>query len=131
MLWFLRLLFLLVLGSMLCVTSWAGWHQSLYAIPHEVATNPWFIATLFDAYWGFVTFYVWLAWKEQSPGARCLWFVAVVLLGNIAMSTYVLSELFRVRDSSQLIEVVARRNPGRLVLPSALVAVAAVIYLLA
>jgi hypothetical protein len=131
MLWFLRILFFAVLGSMLWVTSWASLQQSLFSIPHEVIRNPWFIATLFDAYWGFVTFFVWQAWKERSLAARVLWFVAVILLGNLAMALYMLGELFRIRDSSQLAEVFTRRNPGRLRLPAALVAAAVGIYLVA
>jgi len=131
MLWFLRILFLGTLGSMLWVTSWASLHQSIYAIPREVFTHPWFIATLFDAYWGFLTFYVWQAWKEQSLAARALWFIAVMLLGNIAMSLYVLAELFRIGTSSQLPAVITRRNPGRILLPATLVGAAAAIYLLA
>ena len=131
MLWFLRLLFLVVLGSMLWVTSWASLQQSIFAIPGEVLSHPWFIATLVDAYWGFLTFYVWQAWKEQSLAARVLWFIAVMLLGNIAMSIYLLAELFRIRESAQLAEVITRRNPGRVSLPAALVAVAFGVYLLA
>ena len=131
MLWFLRLLFLGVLGSMFWVTSWASLHQSIYAIPREVLAHPWFIATLFDAYWCFLTFYIWQAWKEQSLAARVLWFIAVMLLGNIAMSIYVLAELFRIHESSQLAEVITRRNPGRILLPATLVAAAVGIYLLA
>lgn len=131
MIWFLRLLFLGVLASMLWVTGWASLHQSIRAIPREVLTHPWFIATLFDAYGGFVTFYVWQAWKERSLGARVLWFIAVMLLGNIAMALYVLAELFRIRDASQLGEVITRRNRGSLTLPAALVAAAAGVCLLA
>ena len=52
-------------------------------------------------------------------------------LGNIAMSLYVLAELFHLRTSAQLSEVITRRNPGRLPLPAALVAAAIGIYLLA
>lgn len=130
MLWFLRLLFLIVLGSMLAVTSWAGLHQSLHAIPRAVYSDPWFVATLFDTYWGFVTFYLWQAWKERSLPARMLWFVAVILLGNIAMSIYVLTELFRIRESSQLAEVIVRRNPGRIALPATLAAAGVIVYLL-
>jgi hypothetical protein len=83
-LWFLRLLFIAILGSMLAVTSWASGQCALFAIPRDVFTHPWFIATLFDAYWAFVTFTVWVIWKEQSLAARILWFVAVILWGNIA-----------------------------------------------
>jgi hypothetical protein len=129
MLWFFRLLFMVILGSMLWVTGWASLHQPIFATPRAIVTHPWFIATLFDAYWGFVTFYVWQAWKERSAGARVLWFTAVMLLGNIAMSTYVLAELFRIRESSQLTEVISRRNPGHIRLPALLVAVTVGVYL--
>jgi predicted permease len=131
MLWFLRFLFIAVLGSMLWVTSWASMRGSILAIPRDVFTHPWFIATLFDAYFGFVTFYVWQAWKEQSLAGRVLWFIAVMLLGNLAMSIYLLAELFRINKSAQLAEVISRRNPGRLMLPGALVAASIGIYLLA
>ena len=59
--------------------------------------NPWAWATLYDAYFGFVTFYCWVAWRERSLGAKVLWFVLVLLLGNIAMSLYVLLQLFGLR----------------------------------
>lgn len=131
MLWFLRLLFLAVLGSMLWVTSWASMRVSLFAIPREVVAHPWFIATLFDAYFGFLTFYLWLAWKERSLVARVLWFLDVMLLGNLAMALYVLVELFRIEDSSQLGEFFKQRHPGRLPLPAALLAAALVVYLIA
>jgi len=131
MLWFLRFLFIAVLASMLWVTSWASLRVSILAIPRDVFTHPWFIATLFDAYFGFLTFYVWQAWKEQSLAARVLWFINVMLLGNLAMAIYVLVELFRIKESSQIAEVISRRNPGPLALPSALVAASVGIYLLA
>lgn len=131
MLWFLRFLFIAVLGSMLWVTSWASLQVSILAIPREVFTHPWFIATLFDAYFGFLTFYVWQAWKEQSLAARVLWFINIMLLGNLAMAIYMLVELFRIKETAQLVEVFSRRNPGRLALPGVLVAASIGIYLLA
>lgn len=131
MLWFLRLLFIAVLGAMLWVTSWASLHVSILAIPRDVFTHPWFIATLFDAYFGFLTFYVWLAWKEQSLVARVLWFINVMLLGNLAMAIYLLVELFRIKESAQFTEVISQRNPGRLPLPAALTAASIGIYMVA
>ena len=68
----------------------------------EVFTHPWFIATLFDAYWAFIAFYVWVAWKEQSAAARVGWFVAIIALGNIAMAAYLLRELFAVPAAGPL-----------------------------
>ena len=133
MILFLRLLFLVVIASMLAVTSWASLPTRLFSIPRDVLGHPWFIATLFDAYWAFVAFYVWVAWKEQSLAARVLWFVAIIALGNIAMAAFMLRELFAVSaaDSSALTAVFTRRNPGKLVLPGALTAASVAVYLLA
>lgn len=131
MILFLRALFVVVIASMLAVTSWASLHTSLFAIPREVFTHPWFIATLLDAYWAFVAFYVWVAWKEQSPAARVLWFVAIIALGNIAIAAYMLRELFRVPAAGPLGEVFTQRNPGTLVLPGILTVASIAVYLLA
>ncbi len=130
---FLRSLFIVVIASMLAVTSWASLHTPLFAIPREVFTHPWFIATLFDAYWAFVAFSVWVAWKEQSLAARALWFVAIIALGNIAMAAFMLRELFGVNasDVNALNHVFTRRNPGTLLLPGLLTAASIAVYLLA
>lgn len=132
MIWFLRGLFVVVLGSMLWVTTWAGLHQSLGAFARSATIrDPWVIATLFDAYWAFIAVYVWVAWKEQSLAARVLWFVALIALGNLAIAAYFLRELFSVPATGPLAEVFARRNPGRVVLPGILTAASVAIYLLA
>ncbi len=131
MIWFLRVLFAVVIGSMLWVTSWASGQCALFAIPREVFTHPWFIATLFDAYWGFLTFYVWVAWKERALAARILWFLAIILLGNLAMAAYLLRELFAVDSSAGLDRVITQRNVGHLVLPSVLTVLSLAVYWLA
>lgn len=131
MILFLRGLFVVILLSMLAVTSWASLHTPLFAIPREVLRHPWFIATLFDAYWAFIVFYVWAAWKEQSAAARILWFVTVIALGNIAMAVYFLRELFRVPAAGPIDAVFTRRNPGSVTLPAVLVALSVGVYLLA
>lgn len=121
----LRLLFLLVLASMLAVTSWASFQCPLFAVPREVYSHPWFIATMVDTYWGFLTFYVWVAYKQTSGVARGAWLVAILLLGNIAMSAYCLSELFRADPAAGLGPVLTTRRdgPGRLGLALALLGV--------
>ena len=110
MIWFLRMLFLVVLLSMLAVTGWASSQVALWKTPRDVVTHPWFIATLFDTYWGFLTFYVWLAYKETSNLARFLWLVAILLLGNIAMASYVLIQLFRLPGDARIEELLLRRS---------------------
>jgi hypothetical protein len=112
MILFLRGLFIVIIASMLWVTSWASMHCPLFAIPHDVIAHPWFIATLFDAYWGFVTFFVWVAFKQTSWVARIAWFVAIILLGNIAMSSYCLNELFRTPRDGRVADVLTTRRDG-------------------
>lgn len=128
---FLRVLFVVVIASMLAVTTWASLHTPIFSIPRDVFTHPWFIATLFDAYWAFIAFYVWVAWKEQSAAARIGWFVAIIALGNIAMAVYLLRELFAVPANGPLDPVFTRRNAGSVLLPVLLGAAGVGVYLLA
>jgi hypothetical protein len=107
--WPLRIFFLIVLASMLWVTSWASLQCALWKTPREVATHPWFIATLFDAYWGFLTFFCWVCWKETSWVKRVAWFTSIMLLGNIAMAVYMLNKLFRLREGEGMRELLANR----------------------
>jgi len=92
---FLRVAFAGVLITMLCVTSWASWQMPFWQTPQSVVLHPWFIATLFDTYFGFLTFWLWLAYRENSWIAAILWLIAIVLLGNIAMASYVLWVVWR------------------------------------
>ena len=91
--------------------------QPIFGIPTEVKSNPWFIATLFDAYFAFITFYVWVAWKEPSLGARILWFTSVIMWGNFAMAVYMLIELFRIKHIDQLSTIFGEQRDGKIGLP--------------
>lgn len=130
MILFLRALFVVVLASMVAVTSWASLHTSVLAIPDEVLRDPWFIATLADAYWAFVAVYVWIAWKERSVAARVLWLIALLALGNISIAVYFLQELWR-EGTTSVDALFTRRNDGDVGLPAILTAVSAAVYLLA
>jgi hypothetical protein len=129
---FLRVFFIAVIVAMLGVTSWASLTQSLGDFARgPVIRDPWVIATLFDAYFAFLAFFVWVAWKERSLAARILWFVALILLGNFAIAAYMLRELFAIRADGDLTEVFTRRHESRLILAGSLTAAAVGIYLLA
>ena len=79
----------LTIRTSLAVSLWSAWDS--------FAANPWAVATLYDAYFGFITFWVWVAYKEDTLWSRLLWLVLILGLGNIAMSLYVLIQLFRLR----------------------------------
>ena len=101
--------FSIVLVAMLAVTGWAASEVALWNTPRAVATHPWFIATLFDAYFGFIAFWIWLAWREASLLPRAAWLVAILLLGNIAMAAYVLLELARLPKGSSMAALLAQK----------------------
>lgn len=81
--------------AMLAVTIYASCDRSVFNAGTQLMSDPWFHATLADAYFGFLTFYLWVVYKECGIWRRVLWFVLIMTLGNIAMSIYVLIQLRR------------------------------------
>jgi hypothetical protein len=92
---------LIVLVAMLAVTTWASSIIALWKMPREVVQHPWFVATLFDAYFAFLFFWIWLAWREQHWGRSIAWLIAIILLGNIAMAVFVLCRVRKLPPGSQ------------------------------
>ena len=90
---FLKLLFASIFLFMLVMTIRTSMQVTLWSAWHDFAASPWSMATLYDAYFGFLTFYCWLAWRERSLPAKIGWFFFIMASGNIAMSLYVLLQL--------------------------------------
>ena len=93
----LKLLFVAIFLWMTVLTIRTSLAVSLWSAWDSYAANPWAVATLYDAYFGFITFWVWVAYKENTIWSRLLWLVLILGLGNIAMSLYVLIQLFRLK----------------------------------
>lgn len=106
----LRFIFIGFLAAILGTTIWAGSVVALWDTPREVATHPWFIATLVDTYLAFFTFWLWVAYKETGWISRLAWLVAIILLGNIAMAIYVLIKLFRLPADAPLEKLLLRQS---------------------
>jgi hypothetical protein len=106
---FLKLLFGGIFVFMVVMTIRTGLAVSLSAAWPSYAANPWAMATLYDAYFGFVTFYAWVFYKERSMWARALWFLLIMGLGNIAMSFYVLIQLFQLKPQERAATILRRR----------------------
>lgn len=106
----LKILFAGILIYMIVMTTWASLHKSILLSPDEFSWvhSPWAVATLFDAYFGFITFYAWVFYKETRWTARMVWFVLVMGLGNIAMSSYVLIQLFKLRPEQAASDILLR-----------------------
>ena len=106
----LLLLFSGILVSMLAVTGWASSQVALWSLPRELVSHPWFIATLFDTYFAFLTFWLWLAWREGSWPVRIAWLFGILLLGNIAMASYVILQLARLPANASPSRLFVRRE---------------------
>ena len=110
MIWLLRWVFGGVLITMLCVTGWASALLPLWRTPHELVLHPWFVATLVDCYFGFLTFYLWVAYRETRWLSRVLWLLGILALGNIAMSAYMLLALWRLPVNAPIDRLLLRQR---------------------
>jgi len=106
---------LAALFGLIGVSVWATGHQSIaVAIGDLIANpaggnNPWLVATLFDAYFGFLWFWLWVAYKETGMLARLLWLVLILAMGNIAMAAYALIQLWKLPPGARIEDLLLRR----------------------
>ncbi len=80
---------------MLAVTTWAGLFESVFTGGQKILAQPWGVATFADTYFAFLTFYVWVFYKEYSIISKIIWLILIITLGNIAMSAYVLWQIYK------------------------------------
>ena len=107
---------LAAITALVGVSIWATTHigvvdslRELGAHPGEGATNPWFIATVFDTYFAFLWFWLWVAYKEAAWTVRLIWLALILGLGNIAMAAYVLIQLARLPPAARFEDLLLRR----------------------
>src|SRR5262245_25346551 len=108
----LRVLFGSIFVVLAAWNCWAAWQQPLWEWGGLVREPDrwWTIATFLDAYFGFITFYVWVLYKEARTTPRVGWFLAIMMLGNLAMSAYVLLQLHRQAEGAPVWSVLTSRN---------------------
>jgi hypothetical protein len=85
----------LVLVILLGVTIYASAQKSVWRAYVDLGTDRWGLATLFDAYFGFIAYFFWVAYKEASWPKRLGWFVLLMSMGNFAIAGYALWQLAR------------------------------------
>jgi hypothetical protein len=95
---FLYLAFTAILAAMTWVTVTASLDRSVLLAAGEIWTDPWGRATLFDAYFAFLTVYLWIFYRERRWGPRVVWLVLILTLGNFAIAGYFLWALWRLGD---------------------------------
>ena len=101
---------LAVLALMLFVTISASLQQDIVTAGRLLWPDPWFRATLADAYCGFIFFYLWLSYRERGAVPRLVWFALIMTFGNIAMAAYVLLQLRTLRPGDGIEHLLARKG---------------------
>jgi hypothetical protein len=104
---FLKVLFSLIFVFMIVMTIRTSMQVPIWQA--SFTNNPWAWATLYDAYFGFLTFFCWVAWRERSIATKIIWFILIMLLGNIAMSFFVLLQLFSLKPEEPVSELFRQR----------------------
>ena len=104
----LKVLFGAILAVMLYVTAAASLDRGVFTAGSALWPDPWFRATLADAYCGFLAVYAWVFYRERSWAPRAIWFGALMALGNIAVAVYVLARLFRLPAGAGAEELLLR-----------------------
>jgi hypothetical protein len=105
--------FVFVILAMLWVTVTASFDRDVLTAGREIWQDPWGKATLFDAYFAFLAVYLWMAWRERTWLSRLLWLVAILTLGNFAISAYVLLALLRLPAGAGVETLLARKPLAR------------------
>jgi hypothetical protein len=106
----LRVIFIFMFFTMLFITVAAGMYQNIFEGVGEIWPNWWFKATLADAYFGFLTFFVWVAYKELHLWRKLAWFIAIMLLGNLAIAAYMVLELYKLQAGDTVETLLTNRN---------------------
>jgi len=121
--------FLFVLAAMTWVSWYASTAPTITSLPQyaavagkqglnvlhgfvTVCSEPWGLATMFDAYFGFLAFWLYVAWRERTWTARVAWLVALLLLGNFAIAAYALACLYTAPTGADLGATFFTRKQG-------------------
>ena len=96
----LALYAVLVLLAMVGVTTWASLHEGVFSATARMLHDPWSVATFFDAYFGFLWFWLWIAATERSLALKVFSLPLILSFGNLAMAAYVLFRLARTEAGS-------------------------------
>jgi hypothetical protein len=106
----LWMLFALIFIGMLSVIITATIDQNIFEAVGNMWPNWWFKASLLDLYFAFLTLFVWVAYKEIHLWRKLVWFASFMLLGSLAISAYMLTELYRLRVGDTVETLLTRRN---------------------
>ena len=106
----LQIIYGLVLVAMFGVSIWATMQRGIGDAFADLKTDRWFWATMFDAYFGFLTAGLWMTYRETSLLARVVWWPIFLCLGNIGIAVYILLLIVKLPAGAGVRELLLR--PG-------------------
>ena len=77
----------------------------------SLMSDAWFQVTLLDAYLGFLTIYIWVAWSEKTFLRRLIWFLLIMCFGNMAISAYVVLRILQLPQGAGFRELMTKTCP--------------------
>lgn len=106
----LWVLFACIFLALLALTVAASLDRDVLTALGQLWPDAWFRATLADAYFGFLTVWLWVAWRERGWAPRLVWLVLFLLLGNFAMSGYAMIQLWRLGPGEPVGNLLLRKE---------------------
>jgi glucan phosphoethanolaminetransferase (alkaline phosphatase superfamily) len=104
----LKLLFFLLFITMTSMILWAiftgNWDNAISYITQE----PWILITIIDIYISFFVFYIWVFFRERNIFSKIIWLLLIISTGSLAITLYVLIQLFKLREGETLKDMISR-----------------------
>ena len=107
--------FLIVLLSAVCIWMTftvvdTSFRSNLFQEWDYLAGIPWMSAALWDFYANILVLLLWVYYKESSIAVKVCWTILFVLLGSIAVTSYVLFQLFKLKPGEGLEKILVKNT---------------------
>lgn len=70
--------------------TWASLDTSIFLLPKNLTSAPWFITTCVDAWMGLFIITLWTWCFERTWPKRLVWFALIMGLGNVGVGLYLI-----------------------------------------
>ena len=107
---FFKVLYALIFIVMIYVSIIASLDKDVIQAIKDLWPDLWVRATLCDTYFAFLTIFIWVAYKERGFFSKVLWFLLIMILGNIAIASYMLIQLFRLKPDESFADLLTKQN---------------------
>lgn len=87
-----------------------SYQSNLFAEWDYLMAIPWMKATLWDFYANILVLLLWVYYRETNIVAKGIWTILFFTLGSIAVSGYVLLQLFRLKPGQSWETILQKRS---------------------